>query len=263
MKKIFFVIIAMIVVSTSFISCERIDAGCEGILVNLYGSDKGIDDVSLCTGRVWYNPFTQSVYEYPTYVQTIDYPEFTINAKDGAEFTIDPTISLKIVDGKSPFVFRKYRKELSDVIEGTLFNYVKDAFRIELNSYTTDEIVSKRAEVEMSIEKHLSEALEKECFQLEQLTSGLKYPKMIVDAVNAKTRATQEAAKAQNELAVAKAEAEKKIVTAQAEAEVNRLRQSTLTPLILQEKWIAKWNGVLPQYMPSNSTGMLFSINEK
>ena len=31
---------------------ERIDAGSEGILVNLYGSDKGVDDVSLVTGRV-------------------------------------------------------------------------------------------------------------------------------------------------------------------------------------------------------------------
>lgn len=86
----------------SLTSCtERIDAGSEGILVNLYGSDKGVDDVSLCTGRVWYNPFTEDVYEYPTYVQTVDYPAFTINAKDGSEFKIDPTISLKIVDASS------------------------------------------------------------------------------------------------------------------------------------------------------------------
>lgn len=88
----------------SMTSCgyERVDAGCEGIKVNLYGSDKGVDDVSLVTGAVWYNPFTEQVYEYPTYVQTIDYPAFTINAKDGSEFSIDPTISLKIIDGKSP-----------------------------------------------------------------------------------------------------------------------------------------------------------------
>ncbi len=46
-------------------SCsERVDAGSEGILVNLYGSDKGVDDVSLVTGRVWYNPFTEEVYEF-------------------------------------------------------------------------------------------------------------------------------------------------------------------------------------------------------
>lgn len=75
---------------------ERVDAGHEGILVNLYGDDKGVGEVSMCTGMVWYNPFTESVYEYPTYVQTVDYEPFTINAKDGSEFTVDPTVSLKI-----------------------------------------------------------------------------------------------------------------------------------------------------------------------
>lgn len=134
-------------------SCsERIDAGSEGILVNLYGSDKGVDDVSLVTGRVWYNPFTEEVYEYPTFVQTIDYPAFTINAKDGSEFTVDPTVSLKMIDGNAPKVFKKYRKELNDIINGTLFNYVKDAFRIQLNKYTTDQIVSNRDMVERASE---------------------------------------------------------------------------------------------------------------
>lgn len=108
-------------------SCsERVDAGSEGILVNLYGSDKGVDDVSLVTGRVWYNPFTEEVYEYPTFVQTIDYPEFTINAKDGSEFTVDPTVSLKMVDGNAPKVFKKYRKELKDFLVKKLAEYKKE-----------------------------------------------------------------------------------------------------------------------------------------
>lgn len=41
---------------------EKVDAGCEGIKVNLYGSDKGVDDASLVTGIVWYNPWTTTVY---------------------------------------------------------------------------------------------------------------------------------------------------------------------------------------------------------
>lgn len=85
--------------SLSFTSCER--AGCEGILVNLYGSERGVDDVSMVTRRVFYNPATQEVYEYPTYVQTIDYEPFTINAKDGSEFKVDPNVNLKVVDAKN------------------------------------------------------------------------------------------------------------------------------------------------------------------
>ena len=92
MKKFFLVVIATMMAVSCCCSCNRIDAGYEGIKVNLYGSNKGVDDVALVTGMVWYNPFTTSVYEYPTFVQTVDYPRFSINAKDGSSFTVDPTI---------------------------------------------------------------------------------------------------------------------------------------------------------------------------
>lgn len=240
---------SLLAAAVSLTSCsERIDAGSEGILVNLYGTDKGVDDVSLVTGRVWYNPFTEEVYEYPTFVQTIDYPAFTVNAKDGSEFTVDPTVSLKMIDGNAPKVFKKYRKELSDIVNGTLFNYVKDAFRIQLNKYTTDQIVSNRDTVERTIEAQLSEALANEHFHLEQLTSGLKYPNSIVQAVNQKNKAIQEAQRALNEVAVKKAEAEKMLVQARAEREANELKSASLTPAILKKMWIEKWDGKLPVY---------------
>lgn len=238
-------LVAMFVMS----SCaERVDAGHEGILVNLYGDDKGVGEVSMCTGMVWYNPFTESVYEYPTYVQTVDYEPFTINAKDGSEFTVDPTVSLKIVDGKSPAVFKKYRKDLNEVINGTLYNYVKNAFRIQLNNFTTDYIVSNRDSIEKAIERYLETDLLKENFQLEQLTSGLNYPETIVKAVNAKNEAIQRAQQAENEVKVTEANAKKLIIAAQAEAEANKLKQQALTPQILEKMWIEKWDGKLPVY---------------
>ena len=107
----FFVIISIVMLSFSLTSCyERIDAGCEGIKVNLYGDDKGVGSINLCTGAVWYNPITTAVYEYPMYVQTIDYPAFTVNAKDGSEFVVDPTININPIAGTSPIIFKKYRK---------------------------------------------------------------------------------------------------------------------------------------------------------
>lgn len=233
----------------SMTSCmERVDAGCEGIKVNLYGSEKGVEATSLVTGVVWYNPWTTRVYEYPIYVQTVDYEPFTVNAKDGSEFVVDPTISLKIIDGKSPAVFKKYRKELDEVVKSTLYNYVRDAFRIQLNKFSTDDIVSKRDSIEIAIEKHLSATLAKENFQLEQLTSGLKYPQTIVDAVNLKNKAIQQAMQVENEVKVAEAQAKKLIVAAEAEKKANELRQQALTPAILEKMWIEKWDGKLPVY---------------
>lgn len=49
-KSIFLILVAFTVALTS---CTRIDAGHEGIKVNLYGSNKGVDNVELCTGMVW------------------------------------------------------------------------------------------------------------------------------------------------------------------------------------------------------------------
>lgn len=259
-KVLLFTFIVMI--SMMFTSCgyERIDAGYEGIKVNLYGDDKGVDDITLVTGAVWYNPITTAVYEYPTFVQTVDYAPFSINAKDGSSFTVDPTISLKIVDGKSAEVFKKYRKEdITEVINTTLYNYVRNAFRIQLNNYTTDELVSKREEFEKAIEERLSKELLAENFKLEQMTSGLQYPQTLVNAIDAKNAAVQEAQKSQNEVLKIKAEAEKKIAAANgeaqalkikgnAEAEYNRKIAASLSPLIVQQMMLDKWDGKLPVY---------------
>lgn len=53
MKKIYLFMLALIALVTSSCGYERIDAGYEGIKVNLYGDDKGVDDVSMVTGMVW------------------------------------------------------------------------------------------------------------------------------------------------------------------------------------------------------------------
>lgn len=255
-------VMAMMVMTLFLLtSCyTRIDAGYEGIKVNLYGNDKGVDDVTMVTGAVWYNPLTTKVYQYPTFVQTVDYEPFSINAKDGSSFTVDPTISIKIVDGKSAEVFRKYRKDdIEEVINTTLYNYVRNAFRIQLNSYTTDELVSKREEFENAIEQRLTEELLAENFQLEQLTSGLQYPSTLVSAIDAKNAMIQEAQKAQNEVLKIQAEAEKRIAAAEgeaqalkikgdAEAEYNRKIAASLSPLIVQQRMLEKWDGKLPVY---------------
>ncbi len=229
-------------------SCERIDAGHEGMKVNMYGSARGVDDVNLVTGFIWYNPFTTRIFEYATFFKTVDYPEFSINAKDGSEFIVDPTITLRVMDSKSPEIFVRYRIDLDKIIEQTLFNYVKDAFRIELNSFTTDEIVSNRAKFEQNLEISLIKTLEKEGFEMKQLTSGLKYPESIVKAVNSKNQAIQDAMRAENELKVSQADAAKLIAKAEGERQANELRTKSITPLLLQQELINKWDGKLPVY---------------
>lgn len=235
--------------ATSMTSCtERIDAGYEGIKVNMYGDDKGVDNVNLVTGRVWFNPFTTSIYEFPTFVQTYDYKPFTVNAKDGSVFTVDPTMSVSVVGGSSPKIFKKYRKTIDEIMSTTFSNHITDVYRIEFNKYTTDEIISSREKFEEGIQTKMQVFFKTEGFNLEQLTSGIKYPKSIEAAIDLKNKATQDAQRVESELRIAEAEAKKLIVEAEAQAKANELKQRTLTPLLIQQQWIEKWDGKSTQY---------------
>lgn len=248
MKTTKFVIFAIAMFTMLFTGCERIDAGHEGILVELYGSDKGVQDVSLVTGMVIYNPFTQTVYEYQAFKKTVDYPAFEINARDGSVFSIDPTVTLNVISGKSPDIFKSYRRDLDEVIAGAIFNYVRESYRIELNKFNTDSIISNRQAFENAVEKHLTDILAKEGFELTQLSSGLRYPQTIVDMIDAKNRAVQEAMKVENELKVTEMNARKTLIEADAERKANLMRQQSLTPMLIQKMFIEKWNGSTPLY---------------
>ena len=243
-----------------FSTCtERIDAGHEGLLVKMYGSDKGVQDVALVTGRVWYNPLTEQVFEIPTYVQTVNYEAFTVNAKDGSVFTVDPTISLKVLDGQSPKIFKKYRRGINEVLQNTLVNHIKDVYRIEFNKFTTDQIISGREAFENGVQLKMNNFLKNEGFVLEQLTSGIQYPDIITKAINAKNAAIQEAQRVENELKVAEANARKLIVQAEAEAKANELRKQSLNQLLIQQQFIEKWDGKTAIY--GNAPSFFKSVN--
>lgn len=267
MKRIKVVLLlgAIMWLAMSMSSCTRIDAACEGIKVNLYGSDKGVDDVVLVTGMVWFNPFTEEVYEYPTYVQMVDYEPFEINAKDGSKFTVDPTLNINPISGKAAAIFKKYRKPLDEVIHDVLKTHIINAYRIKLNAYTTDELVSKREEFERVTEDYLREVLAKENFELGEMTSGLKYPESLERSITAKNQAVQEALRISNEVAAIEAEAQKKIaaakgnaeaqrITADAEAYYNRTVSASLSNTLVQMKALEKWDGKTPIVSGGGST---------
>lgn len=259
MKKLIYAF-AVSISLLSLTSCStRIDGGAEGILVQDYGSSKGVQDIALASGRVWYNPFTETVYETDLYVKTIDYDPFTVNDKDGSEFVVDPKISLKVIPGSTPHIFRKYRKDVDEVFETTVYTYTQDAYRIVFNSFKTDSVISHRAQFEKGVEDLLRLKLKADGISLENLTSGLQYPATIIAAVNAKNTAVQHAMQIDNEVKTTEAEARKKIakaegdatalkIQADAEAYAYKARQSALTPLIVQQQFIEKWDGKLPVY---------------
>lgn len=261
-KKILVGIGAFIGLVVLFNSCERIDAGHVGVKVNQYGDNKGVDDVVAVTGMVFYNPITTKVYEFPTFIQHKEYKgenSFIVNSKDGSEFSVSPIMNYSVQRDKVPAIFNKYRRPLEDIEEGFLKTAVYDAFRLATNKYTADELISNRAVFEIEVRRLLDGQLLKEGFTINQFTSNLIYPETFKRSIEAKNNAVQAALRAENEVKTAEAQAKIKVATAEgnaqamltsakAEAESNRMKQVTLTPLLLQLEYINKWDGKLPVY---------------
>jgi len=244
----------------TMVSCnERINAGYEGLLVKDFGSDKGVQDVALVTGRVFYNPLTETVVENPLFVQTVDYPAFTVDAKGGGTFTIDPTISIHAIKGQTPTIYARYRLPIKEVVLTTGYNTVKNAYRIEFNKHDLDWLVNNREILEQNVEQFLHSEFEREGFALQTLTHGMTPPKTIIDAINAKNKATQDALQVEINLKKEKAQAEIDLVKARTKAETNRLENTTITDNLIKMKFIEKWDGKTPLY--GQSPTLMKSIN--
>ena len=277
-----FAVIAVLVLGGifSFVGCERIDAGHVGVKVNLYGTGKGVDDVTEVTGWVFYNPISTKIIEFPIFVQHKEYKldkeneideSFVVNSKDGSEFHVSPLLNYSVRRERVPYIFSKYRVELATIESGFLKTSVYDAFRVVANSYTADALISNRQEFEKKVREVLVKQLEPEGFVLSQFTSNLIYPQTFKKAIEAKNNAVQTALTAENQVKTAEAEAKIKIARAEgaakalltnarAEAESNKLRQQTLTPLLLQQMWIERWNGKLPETMLGDKTNAMIGI---
>lgn len=268
---------ALVAIAMTMTSCyTRIDAGHEGMRVNLYGNNKGVDDVELVTGAVWYNPITTAIYEYPTYVQTVDYAPFRFNSKDGSVFTFDPTIMLSIKPGTAPEVFVKYRKELDEILEVTLVPIIQDAFKEEINARRDNDLIANQTEFQNAIEQKLIEELGKENFDVSKVTTGIQYPDALITSINAKNKAIQEELRIINEQKVAEAEAKKKITIAEGDAQVqkiiaendakilkikadaeayyNKTVSQSLSTNLIQMQALEKWDGKTPVVSGGSST---------
>jgi regulator of protease activity HflC (stomatin/prohibitin superfamily) len=279
-----FSVLALVLVGTLLFSlsgCERIDAGHVGIKVNLYGDGKGVDDVTEVTGWVFYNPISTKIVEFPTYVQHKEYKKvedevdesFVVNSKDGSEFHVSPILNYSVKREKVPYIFSKYRVTLDEIEAGFLKTAIYDAFRVVSNSYTADELISNREQFEIKVRKVLEDHLIPEGFILAQFTSNLVYPETFKKAIEAKNNAVQTALTAENQVKTAEAQAKIKVATAEgnaqamltsakAEAEANRLKQQTITPMLLQLEWINKWNGKLPETMLGQGSNTFYGLNK-
>lgn len=278
MKNFIYSICAVIMMAftmSSVTSCTVVDANEIGVEFKKWSSDGdqygGV--LGTCNGWVFYNPFTTNVFTYPGEVQRKNYEPFTVNAKDASTFTMDPQIAYHINADKASEIFRKYRKPINELENGYIRTCIYEAYRTCANAYTSDSLMSNRAQFESDVRTRLEKSLMNEGFIVDEFTSAITPPASLAEMIDNKNRAVQAALKAENEvkeaeatakikIAKAKGEAEAKRIAADAEAYANSKIAASITPVLVQKMWVEKWDGDMPTTVAGNS-GMTMMIGNK
>lgn len=287
MKKI----ILMLALLMSVAACSRVEVGHVGVKVDKYGDDRGVNAEVLTPGT-YFTGWNTNVYEYPTFTQT---DKWTKSADEGK--ALDQSLSFQIGGGilvntdigiayhveKTDVtkVFQKYHEDIDQVSDGALRNMVRDELNRAGIKYDVESLqgagkIAMMDEVMKAVQtnaKVIGITVESVSF-----INNMRFPPAIVNAMNAKIQATQDAMRVENEVRQTKATSEKLIVqadaqvqVAKAEAEAMELRGKAmqansnlleLKRLEVQQDAIKKWDGALPTQMIPGQTVPFVNIGK-
>lgn len=136
---------------------------------------------------------------------------------------------------------------------------IQESVKASTAKYPIGDLITKRAEVKEIILKSLQSRLDFRGIKVEDISlTNLEFSHSFTVAIEQKQVAEQQAQQAKFAAEKAANDAQAEINKAQGDAEAQRLRQSTLTPELLQQQAINKWSGNFPTYY--GGTGTLFNI---
>lgn len=251
---------------------ERIDAGNVGLKTKLLGSDRGVSKYEYVTGYVFYNEWFETVNEFPTFQQHIDYEENIVITKGGFQTTIKPSFNYSLIPGQIGDMFVSLRRPLKQIEQEWLKTAVIGAVNDVANTWAVDDIFNNREKFESDIILEAKKRTSK-WFLLSQLRTNITPPKALQASIEAKTKAVQDVQVAENQKKVAEAEAARKIaiargdsaqavIAASGEAMAIKTKQRELTQQYIEfTKW-SRWNGVLPSTVLSSGQNVLLGINK-
>jgi regulator of protease activity HflC (stomatin/prohibitin superfamily) len=286
-------LLVLLVLSLFLLRITRIEPGHVGVQINLAGAQRGASEIPVRTGWVVYSPLSTQIIEFPTFVQTVKWTKDTneghpineemgFNSKEGMEIFVDVSLSYAIEPTKVPDFYVKYRVSDMDVFtHGILRDVVRNSLNEVASTYVVEDIYGeKKAEFLGKVEAKIAQKMNPVGVTVQQFgfIGAPRVPSVIATAITAKAQAIQKAEQARNELATTQAEAAKKIAEAegdakslvtraQGEADANRIRQSSLTPQLLELRKIEnnralidKWNGQLPTVESGQGGGMILQL---
>lgn len=272
----------------------RVDAGHVGIRVRLAGSERGVQDMPVVTGWVFFNPITEQIVLFPTNVQNVVWTlsphegravdeSLTFSSSEGVNVSADIGLSFHIDPMMAPKLYGRFRQnDLHILAAGYMRNTVREAFNEVASKMEVKDVYgAAKSKMLASVTEKCRDVFSKDGIQIDQLTinGALRLPQNVADAINRAMEATQNAKQAENRVAQVKAEAEQAItqahgaaeatrqkaqgeadallIRARAEAQANEIVRLSMTPTILYYRSIERWDGKLPLYQAGDKLPML------
>lgn len=257
-------------------SCTyKVDPGYAGVIYNM---DGGIETETLGQGFHVVAPW-KKVIEYPVSTETVYYTKnnddgdekkdnsINVNTKDGKQVNVSVTYAYHMDEVQLPSVFEKFRGQKSEVIEaGYMKNEMYQAINEITSQYSLMELVGdKRPQINEAILDKFRNSLEPygiviETFNLSDVVPDEQTKEAIQAVVNAqnaleKAKVEKEQAEVDAEKArvAAKGKADAELIEAEGTAAANAKLQESLTPLIVEQRKLDKWDGKLPGIVAGNS----------
>lgn len=284
LKRLGVAIALLLVFVLAFSSCvTRVDAAQVGIRVKLAGSSRGVDDIPVVTGWVFFNPLTEQIVMFPTSVQNVVWTRdphegnphdesITFSSQEGVNINADIGLAFHIEPSLAPHLYLRFRQpSMIELANGYVRNAVREGFNLVASQMPVQKIYgAEKGKLVSDVMKKLQEQLAKDGFIIDQLTinGALRLPENVAVAINRAMEATQLAIQAENRVRQVKAEAEQaitqaegaasaaratargdadaRLITAKAEAKANLILRASTTGQVLQYRALERWNGKLP-----------------
>jgi regulator of protease activity HflC (stomatin/prohibitin superfamily) len=215
-----------VVLAMSVTSCTTADSSEVALVVDQIGNDKGIPNIEMASGFIFYFPPTQDVYMYPTSVQhkvwtaSVDEDSPTdehidVTSADGATFGLDVAINLQLERSAAPTLFTKYRVDMDELINTRVRNIVRKELLDNAVGFASDSLLQHRNVYERDVTSTLAKSLAKEGFILNNIAIlKMSIPTSYKKAIETKIRVIQETATIKSQTLQAEQTALKKIALA-------------------------------------------------
>lgn len=208
---------------------------------------------------------TRTYQMYDSKVQNVDIATNTYSS-DAQTMDVQMTIQYQIMSDKVIEIARQYGS--LELLENRIRSISIEKAKAVLSSHKAMDIIANRAAMSPAVEKAIKGAID-DNYYVDVTTvviTNIDFSPAFENAVEDKMIAEQKQLQAEYEnrtkVAKAQADADAKLIAAEAEAEANRLLEESLTPQILRQRYLEKWDGVLPQTVAGEDVMLLLGTTE-